>query len=74
MIWFDKFGILQYEGYEAKKDPAHARRHEIEAGVAGAAALGAGGYAYHEHREQLSYGGAAREQQHRVPSYNQYCN
>jgi hypothetical protein len=63
-----------YEGYEAKKDPAHAQRHQIEAGVAGAAALGAGGYAFHEHREQkpASYGGG--HQEHRVPAYNQYCN
>ncbi|RIQ89812.1 hypothetical protein D2E30_24020 [Mycobacteroides abscessus] len=64
-----------YEGYEAKKDPAHARKHQIEAGVAGAAALGAGGYAYHEHREQkqaaAGYGG---QQECRMPVHNSYCN
>ena len=62
-----------YEGYEVKKDPAHARKHQIEAGVAGAAALGAGGYAYHEHREQkqAAYGG---QQEYRMPVHNGYCN
>ncbi|CAL4945408.1 unnamed protein product [Urochloa decumbens] len=55
-----------YEGHRAKKDPEHAQRHKIEAGVATAAALGAGGYAYHEHREQKEahYEG---KQEHRVP-------
>uniref|UniRef100_A0A453GTA8 Abscisic stress ripening n=1 Tax=Aegilops tauschii subsp. strangulata TaxID=200361 RepID=A0A453GTA8_AEGTS len=62
-----------YEGYEAKKDPAHARKHQIEAGLAGVAAAGAGGYAYHEHREQKqpSYGG---KQVYRMPVHNSYCN
>uniref|UniRef100_A0ACD5XII7 Uncharacterized protein n=1 Tax=Avena sativa TaxID=4498 RepID=A0ACD5XII7_AVESA len=66
-----------YEGYEAKKDPAHAQKHKIEAGLAGAAALGAGGYAYHEHREQkqASYGaGGAHRQEYRMPVQNHYCN
>ncbi|CAO2181646.1 unnamed protein product [Urochloa humidicola] len=61
-----------YEGHRAKKDPEHAQRHKIEAGVATAAALGAGGYAYHEHREQKEahYEG---KQEHRVP-HGYYCN
>nr|QPO15910.1 late embryogenesis abundant protein 17 [Leymus chinensis] len=65
--------FAMYEGYEAKKDPAHARKHQIEAGVAGTAALGAGGYAYHEHREQkqAGYGG---QQEYRTPVHNSYCN
>ena len=69
-----EYGVcVQYEGYEVKKDPAHARKHQIEAGVAGAAALGAGGYAYHEHREQkqAAYGG---QQEYRMPVHNGYCN
>nr|CDM85968.1 unnamed protein product [Triticum aestivum] len=66
-------GFALYEGYEAKKDPAHARKHQIEAGLAGAAAVGAGGYAYHEHREQKQpgYGG---KQEYRMPVHNSYCN
>lgn len=65
--------MVQYEGYEAKKDPAHARKHQIEAGLAGAAAVGAGGYAYHEHREQKQpgYGG---KQEYRMPVHNSYSN
>ncbi|CAL4959299.1 unnamed protein product [Urochloa decumbens] len=61
-----------YEGHRAKKDPEHAQRHKIEAGAATAAALGAGGYAYHEHREQKEahYEG---KQEHRVP-HGYYCN
>lgn len=41
-----------YEMHEAKVDPTHARRHKLEAEVAGATALGSAGYAYHEHREK----------------------
>lgn len=62
---------MQYEGHRAQKDPEHKQKHMIEAGLAGAAALGAGGYAYHEHREQKEahYEG----NQHRVP-HGYYCN
>lgn len=44
--------FAMYEMHEAKVDPAHARRHKLEAELAGAVALGAAGYAYHEHREK----------------------
>ncbi|KAF8646827.1 hypothetical protein HU200_065628 [Digitaria exilis] len=62
-----------YEGHRAKKDPEHAQRHKIEAGVATAAALGAGGYAYHEHREQKEARYEGNQFQHRVP-HGYYCN
>ena len=64
-------GCMQYEGHRAKKDPEHAQRHKIEAGVATAAALGAGGYAYHEHREQKEARYEGKD--HRVP-HGYYCN
>ncbi|MCO5563241.1 hypothetical protein L7F22_016878 [Adiantum nelumboides] len=41
-----------YELHEAKVDPAHARRHKLEAKLAGAVAVGSANYAYHEHREK----------------------
>ncbi|KAG0541138.1 hypothetical protein BDA96_03G470500 [Sorghum bicolor] len=66
-----------YEGHRATKDPANAQRHKIEAGVAAAAALGAGGYAYHEHREQKAAHYETKQQapehSHRVP-HGYYCN
>jgi hypothetical protein len=77
MIWCA--ALLQYEGHRAKKDPEHAQRHKVEAGVAAAAALGAGGYAYHEHREQKEArygyegGKAVQEHDNRVP-HGYYCN
>ncbi|XP_044973522.1 uncharacterized protein LOC123441065 [Hordeum vulgare subsp. vulgare] len=66
-------GFALYEGYEAKKDPAYAGKHQIEAGLAGAAAVGAAGYTYHQHREQKQpgYGG---KQEYRMPVHNSYCN
>jgi hypothetical protein len=42
----------QYERHEAKKDPEHAQRHKIEEGVAAVAALGSGGFAFHEHHDK----------------------
>ena len=47
------------------------RRGKIEAGVATAAALGAGGYAYHEHHEQKEARYEGKD--HRVP-HGYYCN
>ena len=64
-------GCMQYEGHRAKKDPEHAQRHKIEAGVATAAALGAGGYAYHEHHEQKEARYEGKD--HRVP-HGYHCN
>ncbi|KAG2603470.1 abscisic stress-ripening protein 5-like [Panicum virgatum] len=61
-----------YEGHRAKKDPEHAQRHKMEAGVATAAALGAGGYAYHEHREQKEARYEGKDHS-RVP-HGYYCN
>jgi len=42
---------MQYEMYEAKKDPENAQKHMIEAGIATAAAVGATGYAFYEHQQ-----------------------
>lgn len=68
----------QYEGHQAKKDPANAQRHRIEQGVAAVAAVGADGYAYHEHREQKQASYGAKEQQYgyaRMPQQQgYYCN
>ncbi|KAI5067916.1 hypothetical protein GOP47_0016261 [Adiantum capillus-veneris] len=41
-----------YELHEAKVDPEHARRHKLEAKLAGAVAVGSANYAYHEHKEK----------------------
>lgn len=46
------FPPVQYEKHEAKKDPEHAHRHKIEEELAATAAVGAGGYAFHEHHEK----------------------
>ncbi|TVU36900.1 hypothetical protein EJB05_18855 [Eragrostis curvula] len=62
-----------YEGHRAKKDPEHKQKHMIEAGLAGAAAMGAGGYAFHEHREQKEARYEGGNQEHRVP-HGYYCN
>jgi len=70
-IYAHMVGCMQYEGHRAKKDPEHAQRHKIEAGVATAAALGAGGYAYHEHHEQKEARYEGKD--HRVP-HGYYCN
>jgi hypothetical protein len=43
---------VQYEKHEAKKDPENAHRHKITEEVAAAAAVGAGGYVFHEHHEK----------------------
>ncbi len=43
--------LEQYELHEEKVDPAHARRHHMEAQAAEAATLGLGGYALYEHHE-----------------------
>ncbi len=43
--------LQQYELHEEKVDPAHARRHHMEAQAAEAAALGLGGYALYEHHQ-----------------------
>ncbi|KAH7441864.1 hypothetical protein KP509_03G059300 [Ceratopteris richardii] len=58
-----------YELNEAKVDPEHARRHKLEAKLAGAVAVGSANYAYHEHLEkkksehmvQLLSGGAVQK-------------
>lgn len=42
---------MQYEMYEAKKDPEHAHKHMVEAEIAGAAAVGAAGFAFYEHKQ-----------------------
>lgn len=46
------FKKLQYEKHEAKKDPEHTQRHKLEEEIAAAAAVGAGGYAFHEHHQK----------------------
>lgn len=43
---------VQYEAHAAKTDPEHAGRHKLEAEIAGAGALGAGGFAVYEHHEK----------------------
>ncbi|XP_031390812.1 abscisic stress-ripening protein 5-like [Punica granatum] len=40
-----------HERHEIGKDPEHARRHRVEEELGTAAALGAGGYALHEHHD-----------------------
>ena len=37
-IYAHMVGCMQYEGHRAKKDPEHAQRHKIEAGVDGGGA------------------------------------
>ncbi|KAJ6817258.1 uncharacterized protein M6B38_411940 [Iris pallida] len=44
--------FVQYEKHESKKDPEHARKHRIEEEIAAAAAVGSGGYAFHEKHEK----------------------
>ena len=44
--------MYQYEKHEAKKDPEHAHRHKIGEEIGAVAALGAGGFAFHEHHEK----------------------
>lgn len=48
---FPLFVDLQYEHHEVKVDPAHAGRHRVEESIAGASAVGAGGYALYEHQQ-----------------------
>lgn len=43
---------MQYEKHKAKKDPENAHRHKIEEEIAATAAVGAGGYAFHEHHKK----------------------
>ncbi|OEL21796.1 hypothetical protein BAE44_0017185 [Dichanthelium oligosanthes] len=43
----------KYEKHEAKKDPEHAHRHKITEVIAATEAVGAGGYAIHEHHEEV---------------------
>lgn len=52
---------MQYERHEAKKDPEHAQRHKIEEGVAAVAALGSGGFAFHEHHGKKEAKDAAED-------------
>lgn len=42
----------QHEKHKAKKDPENAHKHKIEEEIAAAVAVGAGGYAFHEHHEK----------------------
>lgn len=42
----------QCEKHEAKKDPEHAHRHKLEEEIAAVGAVGAGGYAFHEHHDK----------------------
>lgn len=44
--------LLQYEKHEAKKDPENAQRHKIGEEIAAVAAVGAGGFAFHEHHKK----------------------
>lgn len=43
---------MQYEKHQAKKDPENAHRHKIKEEIAATAAVGAGGYVFHEHHEK----------------------
>jgi hypothetical protein len=52
---------MQYEKHQAKKDPENAHRHKIEEGVAAVAALGSGGYAFHEHHGKKEAKAAAED-------------
>ncbi|XP_028074660.1 uncharacterized protein LOC114277039 [Camellia sinensis] len=41
-----------YKKHQSKKDPEHAHKHKIEEEIAAEAAVGSGGYAFHEHHEK----------------------
>ena len=59
---------LQYERHEAKKDPEHAQRHKIEEGMAAVAALGSGGFAFHEHHDKKEAKDAAEDAEEEAES------
>ena len=44
--------MFQHEKYQAKKEPEHAHKDKIEEEIAATVAVGAGGYALHEHHEK----------------------
>ncbi len=50
--WLYKYICDQHEKHEAKKDPEQAHKHKVEEEIAAAVAVGAGGYAFHEHHEK----------------------
>ncbi|XP_060198615.1 abscisic stress-ripening protein 2-like [Lycium barbarum] len=41
-----------HEKHKSKKDPEHAYKHKIEEGIAATTAVGAAGFAFHEHHEK----------------------
>jgi hypothetical protein len=43
---------VQYEKHQAKKDPENAHRHKIHEEISATAAVGAGGYAFHERHKK----------------------
>lgn len=43
---------LQHEKHQAKKDTENAHGHKVKEEVAAVAALGAAGFAFHEHHEK----------------------
>ena len=44
--------LFQHEKHKAEKDPEHGHRHKIEEEIGEAVAMGAGGFAFHEHHEK----------------------
>jgi len=44
--------IEQHEKHKAKKDPENAHGHKVKEEVAAVAALGAAGFAFHEHHQK----------------------
>ena len=44
--------MFQHEKHQAKKEPEHAHKDKIEEEIAATVAVGAGGYAFHEHHEK----------------------
>ena len=43
---------MKHEKHKAKKDLEHSQGHKIEEEIAAAIAIGAGGFALHEHQEK----------------------
>lgn len=43
---------VQHERHKAKKDPENADKHKTAQGIAATVALGAGGFAFHEHHKK----------------------
>ena len=46
---------MQYEKRKAKKDPENAHRHKIAEEIATTTAVGARGYAFHEHHKKKEF-------------------